>query len=427
MRNYNYLKSRIVYQIFPRNYSDEGTLKAVEDDLERIKALGIDIIYLLPIHPIGKLNRKGSYGSPYSIENYLEVSPDLGTLEDLVSLVEKAHSLKMKVIMDMVFNHTSRDAKLYKEHPEYYLISKGGKANRVGDWSDVMDLDLENEEVLTYLLGVLKFYRKLKVDGFRFDVCSLIPLKFFKKARKELGKKVIFIGECVEPSFIEYLHSQGYYCEEDVNLFPTFDATYNYNYLFNFMHYFEHKDQESLNRTLETIDEQEKIYPKNFLKLNCLENHDTERIAKYFSGNALKSLTAYNFFIKGATFLYAGEEYEDDVRPPLFEKRTIKRSGDKSFYNFIKKLIRIKKSKDYRKLDEFCFIKTPLKDFVLATGFAPKTRFYGLFNFSNEMQKVKIPRGKYIDLLNQSNNIINVGNNDEIDVLGPMILKQVDL
>ena len=96
MRNYNYLKSRIVYQIFPRNYSDEGTLKAVEDDLERIKALGIDIIYLLPIHPIGKLNRKGSYGSPYSIENYLEVSPDLGTLEDLASLVEKAHSLKMK-------------------------------------------------------------------------------------------------------------------------------------------------------------------------------------------------------------------------------------------------------------------------------------------------------------------------------------------
>ena len=427
MRNYNYLKCRTVYQIFPRNYSKAGTLQEVTNDLERIKNLGIDVIYLLPVHPIGELNRKGTYGSPYAIKDYLAISPDLGTEEDLVALVEKAHSLKMKVIMDMVFNHMSRDALLYQTHPEYFLISKSGKANRVGDWTDVMDLDLENKDVLTYLLGVLKHYRKLKVDGFRFDVCSLIPLSFFKKARKELGRKVIFIGESVEPSFIEYLHSEGYYAEEDVNLYPTFDATYNYNYFYELRKYFETKEQKYLDEVLIKIDNQEKIFPKDYLKLNCVENHDQERIASYFKGDALKSVIAFSFFIKGTAFLYAGEEYRDEVRPPLFDKQPIKLEGNKNFYQFIKKLIRFKKSKQYRKLDEFCFIKTPLEHFALASGFSEKTRYYGLFNFVNEPRKVKIPRGHYVDILNHPTKVIIIGNNDEIEVKGPMILKQIDL
>ena len=132
-----------------RNHTKEGTFKALEKDLARIKDLGADYIYLLPIHPIGEKSRKGSIGSPYSIKDYWEINEDLGTVDDFKSLINKAHETGLKVMMDIVFNHTSKDSRLLKERPEwFYKNEKGEFANRVGDWDDITDLDTTKDNGL---------------------------------------------------------------------------------------------------------------------------------------------------------------------------------------------------------------------------------------------------------------------------------------
>ena len=168
-------------------------LVEVSKDLPRIKDLGSDVIYLMPIHEIGEENRKGTWGSPYAIKDYFSISPDLGTLDDLKELINKTHELGMKIILDMVFNHTSPDNVLVATHPEYYFYKDGKRGNRVGDWTDIVDLDTPREDVQDYLVSVLKYWLDVGVDGFRFDVASTIPLSLFEKARKILGNKPIFL------------------------------------------------------------------------------------------------------------------------------------------------------------------------------------------------------------------------------------------
>ena len=141
------LRNLVIYQIYVRNFSANGNFKAVIDDLDRIKALGVDIIYLLPIHPIGEKNRKGELGSPYSIKDYNIVSDELGGLNGFIELIEAVHAKKMKIMMDIVFNHTSRDSRLLQEHPEWFHRNSLGEiANRVGDWWDIVDLDYTKDK-----------------------------------------------------------------------------------------------------------------------------------------------------------------------------------------------------------------------------------------------------------------------------------------
>ena len=196
-------QNEIIYQIFPRNYSKEGTFKQITKDLERIRDLGVNIIYLMPIHEIGVKNRKGTYGSPYAIKDYYSISKDLGRLTDFKKLVKETHRFGMKIILDMVFNHTAPDNVLLKNHEDYYYHKNGKLGNRVGDWSDIVDLDTYKKETQDYLLDVLKYWVSLGVDGFRFDVASMIPLSFFKRAREEL-KDTIFIGESIDFNFHDY-------------------------------------------------------------------------------------------------------------------------------------------------------------------------------------------------------------------------------
>lgn len=114
------LRRLVIYEVFPRNHTEEGTLRALAEDLERIKSLGVDFVWLMPIYPIGEEGRKGSLGSPYAIRDYRAINPELGTLEDFKEFVEKAHKLGLKVMIDIVYNHTSRDSKLLEEHRSAY-------------------------------------------------------------------------------------------------------------------------------------------------------------------------------------------------------------------------------------------------------------------------------------------------------------------
>ncbi|SDI61169.1 alpha-amylase family glycosyl hydrolase [Dolosicoccus paucivorans] len=155
------LRNLNIYSIFTRNYSQEGTFKAVQEDLDRIQALGTDVIWFLPFYPNGEVNKKGTIGSPYAISNYREIDPRHGTLEDFKELIKAAHDKGLKVMIGIVFNHTSPDSYLVKHHPDwFYKKPNGDFGNRVGDWYDVIDLDYNQKELWNHQLETIEYWRK---------------------------------------------------------------------------------------------------------------------------------------------------------------------------------------------------------------------------------------------------------------------------
>lgn len=340
--NINWRK-KMIYQIFPRQYSDTCNFEGITNDLSRIKQLGADIIYLLPIHVIGKKDRKGSVGSPYSIYDYYSIDPEYGTVEDFKQLIKKAHEKDMLVMIDIVINHTSRDSVLTQNHPDwFYRREDGSFRNRVGDWSDITDFDFTKREVWDYLIDVLVYWAKL-VDGFRCDVAPLVPLEFWEEAKSEVNKvnpNLFWLTESVHPGFIRYIRQLGFDAHSDAEMYQVFDACYDYDIDKYFRDYLTGKG--SLEKWLIEVERQETMYPKNYIKLRHLENHDQERIASFIKDfHKLLNLTALNFFLRGMPFIYAGQEFLNDKRPDLFEYDPIDYETGFDISLFIKRLAEI--------------------------------------------------------------------------------------
>ena len=316
------LRNQVMYQIFVRNFSKEGTFKAVTKELPRIKKLGVDIVWFAPIHPIGKKCRKGTLGSPYAISDYRKVNPEYGTLADFKATVKAIHDNGMKCIIDVVYNHTSPDSVLSKQHPEWFYHKEDGSfGNRVGDWTDIIDLDYSHKELWDYQIETLKTWAKI-VDGFRCDVAPLVPIDFWLKAREEVGKvnpDCIWLSESVEPGFIISLRELGLTAQSDSEMYQAFDILYDYDIYTNLTEYAAGNGP--LQDYAEAINRQEYIYPDNYVKLRFLENHDQPRARFLFpTARALRNATAFLYFQKGMTLIYAGQECGVSHLPSLFEK-----------------------------------------------------------------------------------------------------------
>ena len=177
------LREQIIYSVYVRNHTPEGTFRALIGDLDRIRALGTDIVWLMPIHPIGEKGKKGSLGCPYANRDYGAVNPEYGTLSDFRALVDAIHERGMKCIIDVVYNHTSPDAVYVSEHPEFYYRKPNGDfGNKTADWTDVIDLDYSCAALWDAQIAHLCRWAEI-VDGFRCDVASLVPVGFWQKAR----------------------------------------------------------------------------------------------------------------------------------------------------------------------------------------------------------------------------------------------------
>ncbi len=397
------LRNLVIYQIYVRNYSTKGTFQAIIDDLDRIKTLGVDMIYLLPIHPIGELNRKGSLGCPYSIQDYRAINPKLGTIDDFRRLIDAVHEEQLKLMIDIVFNHTSRDSRLLKEHPEWmYKNNKGEFSSRVEEWSDVADFDFSSgRELWDELTNTLMIYADMGVDGFRADVASLVPLDFWKYARKTIAKdyrNIIWLSESVHGSFVKEIRDSGYDCSSECEMFQVFDMAYDYDVAPLFIAYLEKKLP--LKVYLEAIAKQEEIYPGNYVKLKNIENHDTRRIADYLKNDLDKILnwTGFCCFQKGAMMIYNGQEFASDVRLSLFEKAQIVKRSDIS--SFIMKLTKIKKRKVFA--SGIYKVNFPEIDGVAYNTFEDdKEKIVGIFNVGAMTGKIKIDLkdGKYRNYL----------------------------
>ena len=316
------LRRQVMYSIFVRNYSEAGTFEAVRADLKRIRALGVDVIWLMPIHPIGVVGRKGTVGSPYAIMDYRETDPAYGTKDDLRRLANDAHELGMRVIIDVVYNHTSPDSWLAKHHPEwFYHKPDGSMGNRFGDWADVVDLDYSHPELWDYQIETLKMWAGI-VDGFRCDVASLVPLGFWLRARREVASvrpDALWLAESVEPGFIAAARDRGLNALSDSEIFQAFDVAYDYD-VFPWLRS-ALAGHEGLDGWITRLNAQEYTYPDNYVKLRFLENHDVSR-AHFMIPNpkALRNWTKLLYFQKGMTLLYAGQERAARHLPQLFEK-----------------------------------------------------------------------------------------------------------
>lgn len=397
------LRNQIVYQVFVRQHSKTGDFQGLIDDLDRIKSLGVDIVYLLPFHKIGQKDRKGSKGSPYSIYDYYSIDPDYGTLDDFIKLKEEIHKRDMKLMIDIVFNHTSRDSILTQTHPEWFYRNPDGTfKNRVGDWSDITDLDFNNRDVWEYLITVLKYWAQY-VDGFRCDVAPLLPIDFWIEAREKvsiINPDLIWLTESVELGFIKYLRDIGFDACTDSQMYEAFDVCYDYD-IYSFMNgYLNHSN--SLERYLYEIWRQEAVYPKNYVKLRSFENHDQERLAsKTKDENQLIHMTALQFFLRGMPMIYAGQEHKISKRPDLFEIDPIQWNKEKSIEPLIQKLAQIKKDPLFIN-GIFEVVKS--KDIAVLSYKNDKETMYGIFNLENINEiDLNIKDGSYLNLINDEN------------------------
>ncbi len=338
-------RNQILYSVFVRNYSEEGTFEALRQDLGRIRDLGTDIIWLMPIHPLGEKARKGSLGSPYAIRDYRAINPEFGTLEDFKRLVADIHSHGMKCIIDVVYNHTSPDSWLAEHHPEWFYHKPDGSfGNRVGDWTDIIDLDYSNQALWDYQIETLKMWAEI-VDGFRCDVAPLVPVAFWRKAREAVEAVrpgCFWLAESVEPEFICHIRSRGMTAHSDSELYQAFDLCYDYDILTEYLDVFNGKG--TLEAYAAAVNRQEGMYPDNYVKLRCLENHDRPRAAHLIpEEKMLRNWTAFVYFQKGTTMLYAGQEVQASHTPSLFDKDTVQWNTGKDLTAMMQRLAEIKR------------------------------------------------------------------------------------
>lgn len=420
-----YLRSNVIYSIYVRNHSKEGNFKGVIKDLDRIKDLDPDIIWFMPIHPIGQVNKKGSLGCPYSIEDYRKVNPEYGTLEEFQQMVNEIHNRDMKVMIDVVYNHTSHNSQLLKEHPEWFYRKKDGSVgNKVGDWADIIDLDYDNKELWDYQIETLKYWVSLGVDGFRCDVGSFVPIEFWKKAREEVKKvnpDVTWLCESVDHEFLISMREQGVLCSSDSEIFQAFDISYEYDTYKFFISYLE--GNISLEEYLEKKRTQEYIYPANYVKLRFVENHDNPRAAFLFKEKAdLKNWTAFSFFEKGTALVYAGQESRDYNCPSLFDRDLVNWDIDKEYASYIKKLISIKK-KDIFSYGNYRIFKSKKQGVIHSEYTYKDKKLTGIFNVERKIGKYNIglKDGIYKNLIDDADVEVN---NGEIELSNyPIILE----
>lgn len=408
------LRNKLIYQVFPRQYSKTHDFKGVTKDLDRIKELGTDILYLLPISEIGKVAQKGSMGCPYSIYDYRKINPDLGTLADFLELINEAHKRQMQVIIDIVFNHTSRDSVLTKTHPEWFYHHEDGTfANRVGDWSDVTDFNYQHQEQIDYLIETLCYYLELGVDGFRCDVAPLISQKFWAVAITETAKinpNCLWLSESVHLNFIKEIRDMGYEAMSDSETFTYFDMLYDYDIFPVWQDYQAGKT--TLKHYLNEVIRQESVYPKNYVKIRYLENHDMPRAASYIPNlTNLLNATAFIFFLKGPTFIYAGQEALDANLPSLFEIDEVnwEKYNEGKIVNIIQTLAKLKKDEIFA---TGLWKASDLNEDTALLSFENKIKkIMGIFQLKENKNLVKLdlPDGKYLNLLN--NQEIEIKNN----------------
>jgi glycosidase len=303
-----------IYEVNVRQYTPEGTFNAFANHLPRLKQMGVQTLWFMPIHPIGKERRIGTLGSYYSISDHKAINPEFGTMEDFKNLVTKAHSMGFKIMIDWVANHTSWDHVWTKEHPEYYAKDAEGNFHPPFDWSDVIQIDHACITEQEAMLEAMEFWiRECDIDGFRCDMAHLVPLSFWKKARQRLDqiKPLFWLGETEELSYHE-----------------VFDASYTWEFLHTMEAYW--RRERSMSGLESILSKYEALFPATAIRLFFTSNHDENS----HSGSEYERMgdAALPFAVLCATWggtplVYSGQELPLKERLNFYNKDEIKWTG----------------------------------------------------------------------------------------------------
>lgn len=312
----------MLYQINTRQFTPEGTLAAARAQLPRLRELGVDILWLMPIHEIGVQNRKGTLGSPYSVRDYYSVNPEFGTLDDLKAFVAEAHRLDMHVILDWVANHTAWDNALVTEHPDWYDRDWKGDFHPTPwwDWSDIIDLNYDQPGLRRYMTEAMLYWvREADIDGYRADVAGYVPLDFWENARREL--------DAIKPVFM-----LAEFDQRDVHA-RAFDATYAWEWN-NSMHSIA-MGRANVGALFGFYSGNESAWPHDAYRMVYTSNHDQNAWeATEFErfGPALEAAMVLQFVGEGMPSIYNGQEAGNQERLEFFEREPIQwrahRHGD---------------------------------------------------------------------------------------------------
>lgn len=389
-KNENHLEWALnanIYEVNIRQYTKEGTIEAFAAHLPRLKEMGVDILWLMPIFPISEAKKKGSLGSCYAVSDYKAVNPDYGNLEDLKSLVAQAHKLGMKVILDWVANHTGWDNVIMEKHKDWYTQNEKGEIIMPAgtDWSDTADLNYDNKELRKYMINCLEYWiTAANIDGYRCDMAAMVPTDFWNDARVALDKikPVFMLAEAWEPELLDSAFDMGY--------------GWDFHHLMNDIAKGEKKasDIDAYFTKMDTV------YKADHYLMNFIDNHDENSWAGTINermGNSANTFAVLSYTVPGMGMMYSGQEAMLNHRLLFFEKDEIKwdnktlvpfytqlnklKASNKALYNGITggKLVRVNSSND----NVYAFSREAFGDKIVA-----------IFNLSKEKQKVTLSSEK---------------------------------
>lgn len=392
-------KNATIYEANIRQHSKEGSFQKFEEYLPELKKMGVKVIWIMPVNPIGKVNRKGELGSYYAVRDYKGVNPEFGTPADFKKLVKSIHAQGMYVIIDWVANHTAWDHPWSTEHPEFYKKDKDGKfVPPVPDWADVIALDYSNQQLRKAMLEDMRFWlTEYNIDGFRCDVAAMVPTDFWNDTRKELDntKKVFMLAEAHEFELQE----------------KAFDMTYGWQYkdLFNEIA----QGKKSVKDLDAYLNGEEKHYHPDAYRMLHITNHDLnswEGTEFVRLGDAVETFLVLSNIMKGMPLMYSGQEAGNNKALNFFERDPIEWKAH-PFKQLYTKLFQLKKTNKalWNGVDggEMQRLNTGNDDNVFAfTREKAGNKIVAIFNLSKTPQtaeiKAALAKGKLKDISNGS-------------------------
>ena len=326
----DWIKDKTIYEVNLRQYTEAGTFKAFESHIPRLKEMGVEVLWFMPVTPISEKERKGSLGSYYACSSYTKMNAEFGTEQDFISLIQLAHKHEMKVMIDWVANHTGREHEWMDQHPNWFSQDADGNFTERNGWEDVVDLNFENQAMRAALIGAMQYWvRTFNIDGFRCDMAHLVPLNFWYSARKacETIKPLFWLAEC-----------------EDIAYHSVFDASYAWSWMHETTKVV--KQESGVNEIYNILHDYAQ-YPQGAYKLFFTSNHDENtwngtEYEKY--GIAAKAWAVFTFMWKGIPLIYSGQELPNHKRLAFFDKDKIEWAQQTHLGAFYKTLIELRKN-----------------------------------------------------------------------------------
>lgn len=320
-----------IYEVNVRQYTPEGTFNSFLNHLPRLRKMGVEVLWFMPVTPISVEGRKGSLGSYYAVQNYTAVNPEFGTLQNFTDLIKEAHKLGFKIIIDWVANHSGNDNVWIKNHPDFYCYDQSDQIIHPHGWEDVSKLNFDNRHMQEAMINAMKFWIEVcDIDGFRCDMAHLVPLEFWRKARTELQSiksDLFWLAECEEPNYHE-----------------VFDATYTWKWMHATQEFYSSKI--GLPGLLSVLHNYNSSFFKDALRVYFTSNHDENswngtEYEKY--GYCARPLAVFTCTWNGIPMIYSGQELPNNKRLQFFDKDELEGKEPYELHDFYKTLLELRK------------------------------------------------------------------------------------